>query len=211
MLSIEQIKAARALLDWTQDELAAAAGLSKPSINTLERRIANPKVETLNAIQKALEKAGVEFTDGPGVKLQSAVLKTRIFEGDDALVRLCHDIFDTLVNTGGELMISGIAEQKYRSRGGKRVLAEIKRRLKHKIKTRLLSCEGDRTFIEPKTHYRWISKKFFPAVPTYIYDNKYAMFLWGPPQKIILIENAEIADSYRLQFLTHWAVAKKPR
>jgi len=208
MISIEQIKAARALLDWTQDELAAAAGLSKPSINTLERRIANPKIGTLNAIQKALEKAGVQFTDGPGVKLHSSVLKTQIFEGEDSLVRLCHDMFDTLVGTDKELMISGIAEQKYRTLGGKRILAEIKRRVKHKIKTKLLSCEGDKTFIEPKSHYRWMSKKFFPTVPTYIYDNKYAIFLWGPPQKVILIENAEIAESYRQQFLAHWAAAK---
>jgi len=81
MISIEQIKAARALLGWTQDDLARAAGLSKPSVNTLERRIANPKIDTLQAIQRALEEAGVEFTDGPGVKLRSAVLKTEVFEG----------------------------------------------------------------------------------------------------------------------------------
>ena len=160
MISIEQIKAARALLDWTQDELAQAAGLSKPSINTLERRIANPKMETLAAIQRALENAGVEFTDGPGVKLQSSVLKTQIFEGADSLVRLCHDIFDTLVGTGKELMISGIAEQKYRDWGGERILHEIERRIKHGIPTKLLSCEGDTNFIEPVGHYRWIGKQF---------------------------------------------------
>jgi transcriptional regulator with XRE-family HTH domain len=210
MISIEQIKAARALLGWTQEELAAASGLSKPSINTLERRIANPKVETLVAIQQALEKAGVEFTEGPGVKLQSSVLKTQIFEGDDALVRLCRDIFDTLVDTDKELMISGIAEQKYRDWGGKRVLAEIDRRVKHGIKTKLLSCEGDTNFIEPVHHYRWMKKEFFPTAPTYIYDNKYAIFLWGPPKKVVLVENADIAESYRQQFLAHWVNAKVP-
>lgn len=210
MISIEQIKAARALLDWTQEELAAAANLSKPSINTLERRIANPKMDTLNAIQRALEKAGVEFTDGPGVKLQSSILKTQILEGEDALVRLCHDIFDTLVGTDKELMISGIAEKKYRDWGGKRILAEIDRRVKHNIKTRLLACEGDTNFIEPISHYRWMQKDFFPIAPTYIYDNKYAIFLWGPPRKVVLIENAEIAESYRQQFLAHWATAKIP-
>jgi len=210
MISIEQIKAARALLDWTQDELAEAAGLSKPSINTLERRIANPRLETLTAIEKALEKAGVEFTDGPGVKLKSSTLKSQIFEGEDSLVRLCHDIFDTLINTDKELMISGIVEQKFRDFGGKRILVEIERRVKHGIKTKLLSCDGDRNFIEPVHHYRWMQKEFFPTAPTYIYDNKYAVFLWGPPKKVILIENAEIAESFRKQFLAHWRVAKDP-
>ncbi|MFY9287601.1 MAG: helix-turn-helix transcriptional regulator [Alphaproteobacteria bacterium] len=210
MITIEQIKAARALLDWTQEELAAAAGLSKPSINTLERRIANPKLDTMNAIEKALEKAGVAFTDGPGVKLQSSVLKTQIFEGDDALLRLCRDIFDTLAGTGKELLISGIVERKFRDQG-KRILEEIERRIKHNIKTKLLSCEGDTNFIEPFHHYRWMKKEFFPVTPTYIYDNKYALFLWGPPKKVVLIENADIAESYRQQFYAHWETAKVPK
>src|SRR5271168_3175904 len=131
MISIEQIKAARALLDWTQDDLAHAAGLSKPSINTLERRIANPKMETLNSIQRALEEAGVEFTDGPGVKLKSFALKTVIFEGNDSLLRLMHDIFETLNGTHKELMIAGVEEEKYRARGGKRMMEGIAKRIKH--------------------------------------------------------------------------------
>ncbi len=210
MISIEQIKAARALLDWTQDDLAAAAGLSKPSINTLERRISNPKSNTMKAIQKALEKAGVEFTEGPGVKLRSSVVKTSVFEGEDSLVRLTHDIFDTLNGTDKELMIAGIAEHKYKYLGGERVLKEIEKRVKHGIKTKLLSCEGDTNFIEPAHHYRWLPKKFFPQVPYYIYDNKYALLLWGPPKKVVIIENDEIASSHRDQFLALWEGAKVP-
>ena len=89
MISVEQIKAARALLDWTQDDLAHASKLSKPSINNIERRIAQPKVSTLTAIQKSLEKAGVEFTNGPGVQLNTMPLKTYIWEGEGSLMRLC--------------------------------------------------------------------------------------------------------------------------
>ncbi len=210
MISIEQIKAARALLGWTQEELAAAADLSKPSINTLERRIANPKVETLSAIQKALEKAGVEFTEGPGVRLQSSVLKTQIFEGEDSIIRLLHDVYDTLVGTDKELMISGVDEQKYDEWGGERVVEEIMRRSKRGVKTKMLVCEGDTHFREPVHYYRWMKKEFFPSTPIYIYDNKYAILLWGPPKKVVVIENDEIAETFRQQFLAHWATAKVP-
>ncbi len=210
MISIEQIKAARALLDWTQEQLAKESGLSKPSINTLERRLANPKVETIDSIQRALEKAGVAFTDGPGVKLKSSVLKTQILEGEDSLIRLNYDIAETLKGTKENLMIAGVSEEKYRNLGGGRVLDIIKKRLKMGIKTQILSCEGDQDFIEPIEHYRWIPKAFFSRTPYYIYGNKYAIFLWGPPKKVVIIENAEIADSYRQQFLAHWNAAKKP-
>ncbi len=208
MISIEQIKAARALLDWTQEELAAAAGLSKPSINTLERRIANPKVDTMVSIQKALESAGVEFTEGPGVKLQSMVLKAQVFEGQDAVVRLLNDIADTLKGTDKKVMISGVAEKQYREMGGPRVIETIKKRMKFGIKAMILSREGDTDFLDPVEDYRWMKKEYFSTTPFYVYDNKYAIVLWGPPQKVVLIENAEIAECYRRQFMAHWAAAK---
>ena len=210
MIAIEQIKAARALLEWTQEDLAKQSGLSKPSINTLERRIANPKKETLDAIQRSLEAAGIEFIEGPGVKLTSSVLKTVVFEGSDSVIRLLHDIFSTLNGTEKELMISGVMEEHYLKIGGEKVVAEIQKRIKHNIKTKLLSCEGDTNFIEPIEHYRWVPSQFFSKTPTYIYDNKYAILLWGPPQKIVLIENSEVAECFRQQFLAQWEAAKTP-
>jgi transcriptional regulator with XRE-family HTH domain len=210
MISIEQIKAGRALMDWTQADLAKAAGLSKPSVNTLERRIARPKLATLESIRKALEKAGVEFTEGPGVRLRGAVLKTQVFEGEDSLLRLMHDIFATLEGTGNEVMISGIEEKKYRSLGGTKIVREIEKHRRRGIKSRLLCLEGDTDFIEPASHYRWMPARFFSRTPTYVYGDKYAILLWGPPKKVVLIENAEVAECYRRQFLAFWEVAKQP-
>ena len=207
MISIEQIKAARALLEWTQEDLAKAAGLSKPSINNIERRIAHPKVDTLLSIQKAFEEGGVEFTDGPGVKLNNTPLKTYVWEGEDSLMRLTHDIFETLQGTGEPLRVAGVEEKKFRGMGGDRIVKAIEKRLKHGIKNKILSLEGDTNFIEPAEHYRWLPKEFFPRTPYYVYGNKYAIFLWGPPKKVVVIENAEITQSYREQFEALWNVA----
>ena len=74
-ISVAQLRAARALLGWSQIELANAASLSRPSIERAER--ASVSAETLAAIQRALEAAGVEFTNGgePGVKLRKGKRK----------------------------------------------------------------------------------------------------------------------------------------
>ncbi|MGU3662013.1 helix-turn-helix transcriptional regulator [Methylobacterium fujisawaense] len=71
MLTPAHIRAARALLDITQGELAAMVGISKTAINNIERSKADPKASTLRAIESALVGAGIEFTNGgePGVKL----------------------------------------------------------------------------------------------------------------------------------------------
>ena len=53
MISGKQIRAARAMLGWTQRELAAAAGLSEVSIKNAERGVVDSRGSTLNAIQRA--------------------------------------------------------------------------------------------------------------------------------------------------------------
>jgi len=75
-VSIRQIKAARALLAWSQEQLAAAAEVSIPTIKRLEAQDGplGGRNETGIKIRSALESAGVEFLDenggGPGVRLR---------------------------------------------------------------------------------------------------------------------------------------------
>ncbi len=75
-VSIRQLKAARALLAWSQEELAAAADVSIPTIKRLEAQDGplGGRNETGTKIRSALESAGIEFIDenggGPGVRLR---------------------------------------------------------------------------------------------------------------------------------------------
>jgi transcriptional regulator with XRE-family HTH domain len=69
-----QLRAARALLGWSQERLADASGVSIPTIKRLEpgEGLVQTRVDTLDKLRRALEAAGVEFTNGgePGVKLR---------------------------------------------------------------------------------------------------------------------------------------------
>ena len=79
-ITIEQLRAARGLLGWSQTELALRAGLSLPTVKRLEGGF-GPRVsnDARTKLQKALEAAGVEFIDenggGPGVRLKKAAKK----------------------------------------------------------------------------------------------------------------------------------------
>lgn len=70
----EQCKAARALLGWTQQDLAAASDVAQKTIADFERDLRNPYPRTVADIRRTLEEAGVEFIDenggGPGVRLR---------------------------------------------------------------------------------------------------------------------------------------------
>ena len=68
----QQVKAARQLLRWTQDTLAAQVRISPTTIGHFENGKRPPSMLMISTIQRALERAGVEFVDGePGVKLKA--------------------------------------------------------------------------------------------------------------------------------------------
>jgi transcriptional regulator with XRE-family HTH domain len=73
MITGEQVSVARRLLGWSLMRLSNFCGVSNVTIQNFEmgrdRRPTTPDVE---AIQRALEEAGVEFTNGkrPGVRLK---------------------------------------------------------------------------------------------------------------------------------------------
>lgn len=210
MITIEQIKAARGLLEWRQEDLAVASGLSLPAINNLERRIALPRVETVKAIQAAFEQAGIEFTEGPGLRLRGDSIKTHIFEGKESIFRLWNDMLETLPN-GGERLMNGINEKIFDDLAGKKRFRDMMKRFAEKgIKSRIFSLTGDTYFVEPVTHYRWVSEEQFSTTPFFLYGNKYAILLAEPVQRVLLIENAGIAESFRTQFNKIWAKATTP-
>jgi predicted transcriptional regulator len=81
MLTPEQCRAARALLDWSQGDLADQAGVGIVTVRQLEAGAHDPRRATLSVIRLALESAGVEFLDenggGPGVRLRKRQVKKK--------------------------------------------------------------------------------------------------------------------------------------
>lgn len=69
-----QCRAARALIDWTQPQLATAAGLGLSTVVDFEKARRKISSDASSAIQRALEVAGVEFLGeddgGAGVRLR---------------------------------------------------------------------------------------------------------------------------------------------
>ena len=73
MVTSRQIRAARALLSWTQETLADRALVAVNTVRAIEQDRPYHKPDTIEAVRRALEKAGVVFladgTMGEGVRL----------------------------------------------------------------------------------------------------------------------------------------------
>jgi transcriptional regulator with XRE-family HTH domain len=74
MITAPQCRAARGLVDWTQQELADAARIGVATVRQFEGGGAEARQATLVVLKWALESAGIEFIDenggGPGVRLR---------------------------------------------------------------------------------------------------------------------------------------------
>ena len=79
LITGSQIRAARALLDWTGADLASRVGLSRNTIAKLEQTnlIPSMRLQTLIDLKCVFEDAGIEFIgtpdNGPGVRFRSKI------------------------------------------------------------------------------------------------------------------------------------------
>ena len=64
-----QCRAARAMLECTQPQLAKAAGVSPSTLRDFEAGRRTPISNNLSAIESAFEKAGIEFINETGVNM----------------------------------------------------------------------------------------------------------------------------------------------
>lgn len=74
MITPAQCRAARGLINWSQQQLADAARVGVVTVRQFETGASQPRNATLDVLQRALEAAGVIFVaengEGPGVRLK---------------------------------------------------------------------------------------------------------------------------------------------
>lgn len=100
-VSAAQIRAARGLLQWTQDELAATAGVPRKAVQAVE---GGDHVRTIriNAIYRTLCEHGIEFLEGDGVRRLPDGY--REFVGHDCCDRFFEYVLKAIQEKGGNLI-----------------------------------------------------------------------------------------------------------
>lgn len=207
MISVSQVRAARALLDIKQSDLADLAGVSLTAVNNLERKIGSPRMDTLAAIQNALETAGIEFLEGDGVKHRGEVLEIIRHEGPGVVRFLTDDMLRHLVDKNDEVIMCGIDERKFIEYEEEEVIRYAMGTRDRPFKERILSRQGDKFFVSKPDRYRWISEEALGKIPYLVYRDRVIFMFWETPQRCLIIRNPSMADMFRTQFEFLWAHA----
>lgn len=199
-----QIKAARALLGWTQKELADRTGLASATILSIENKISSMSDSSAELICEVLSKAGVYFTGNTGVSLNESILK--VYEGDQDFKKFYDDLFKELQVKGGIVRVSGVEEGQFIKFLGRDFAYKHSERVAALpavvTKVMVLSKPGDTKF--PHVTYKNMPTEFFYPVPCYIYGDMVAHIIWEPIVKVISIFNKDLAKAHALQFELIW-------
>jgi transcriptional regulator with XRE-family HTH domain len=211
MITNEQIRAARGLLNWRQKDLAEAAGISTRNLVLIEQGTVKPRADTLSYIQKALEKNHILFTENRGVQLFAERFEVERHEGPSCIELLLNDTVNVLSAQGGEYLLAGTDERKFAANVSPKVFQNYYKLLEAaSIRERVLSRKGDRYFVGLPSTYRWVEESVFGTVPYSVYGDRLSIITWGPPVRMVIIRNESIAENFRRQFEINWANAEMP-
>lgn len=208
MITTSQIKAARALLDWTQADLARAAGMHLNVINNIERGTTNPRQGTLEKLQAALEAQGIALIATRGVELRREHVGVTRHEGENFLRALTADMLGSL--QAGEEVLSMLGDIRNFSGNapdaGKDWQAQKESR---GFRERLITRDIPGFYPRHSEHYRVVPPETLGPVDTIVYADRVAHIFWHARETVVL-KNQELAASQRRIFETLWQSGHEP-
>ena len=210
MPTIEQIRAARALLGWSQGDLADHADLSQTGIARIENGTNQPNSKTLNKIETAFDEAEIEFIGDSGLRKKAGEIKT--LRGTDGFKAFIYDVYETVKREGGEVCVSNVDERHFdKWQGPFRDDYLEKMTALHQEQSftfKILVKEGDHHQVADYAEYRSLKPENFGSVPFYVYDSKTAIILFKDDDVVVyVINNKEIAQAQTTQFNIAWESA----
>jgi len=202
-----QIKAARALLDWSQNDLADAAGLSINTIRNLELGYISPRGSTTNVVRQALEDAGLEFIDNEGIKRRMEEVK--IYQGADSCHMFFNDILQTIREKPGDIVCVAKSQEIVAQSYGVKNFNHLDRleRLSEIANVKcLLSDAAPSRLFNDAFQFRTISRYHAGPVSYYVYGDKYAVVLTEKNDafRFVVFKSMSLAQAYHANFMSLW-------
>jgi transcriptional regulator with XRE-family HTH domain len=212
LITPDQIRAARALKNWSQTDLAERTGLAVPTIANIEAGKQAPGGKTLEKISTAFDKHGIEFIGDRGVQKKQSQIQ--IYSGIADFEKFYDDIYNSLQKQPGEVVVANVDEREFLYfLSDEKLLKHRENMLKlgDKVHYKILIKEDDTFFAATSyAEYRWTPADDFQSIPFYVFANKLAIILWLDEPLVFLIENNEASSIYREKFSVLWDNAKIP-
>lgn len=208
MITVQQLRMARAALNISQSAVAEAIGLNTMAISDIENeKTKNPKASTLSSLQSFYEGCGLEFTEAGGVRPNNAEIKR--YSGDEGFRNFYNDIYSEVQKGGSIVIQNGMPDYLIKHLDQDFYDMHAKRMAKLKPDVKVLIKDGDKNLIGSSfAAYKTVPAEHFNDQTIYVYGDKTAFITFGDSVNVLVIDNAEITRSLRVSFGVIWEHAK---
>ena len=204
MPTLDQIRAARALLNWSQSDLAERAGLSQTGIARIESGVNQPNVQTMEKIAQTFDNAGIEFLRNGVIKSDDNI---RTIVGEDCYIELLLDVSRTLRDHPEKELLIWFAND----RMSPPPVNDLYRQIRASgIKMRQIIEEGNHYRLGGNNEYREFPSRYFINVVKLSYGNKYAI-LNGKETRVTIQKDEIAAASQKALFNFLWDILPEPK
>lgn len=215
MPTIEQIRAARALLGWSQHDLADKADLSQTGIARIENGTNQPNTKTIEKIKAAFDAAEIEFLGSSGLRKRTGEVRT--LRGAEGFRIFMDDVYQTITQMGGEICVYNVDEKnwiKWMGEEGYKTHADRMKNISKPYNFKILIEEDDNFFIASEiAKYKWFPKELFNRQSFYSYGNKLALInFMDNDVTIMILDQVDFTRGFHVLFNIAWDyVAKSPK
>lgn len=212
MLTAAQLRAARGLLDWTRADLAKAANISPETIKNIEHGTFRPQEGTTQTIIRAFAMRDVAFTEGEGVRRITGSIRT--YQGQDDFRKFMDEIYECARDIGlgigadKSMCVSNVDNMLFKQHLGAHAEAHIKRMIGLQgVSIRAIANVKDPTHNPAAGYLKYrYNGNIVSSVPFYVYADRLAIinFQVENAPSIVIINSAQVAQSFRTQFEIMW-------
>lgn len=200
-----QLRAIREACGWSQGQLAKYAGLTQPTISSLEKGdTGKVNHKTIAAVVSVFESEGFFFTEN-GIERRET--NSYIIKGDDCYLKLLEDIQNKLGH-GDEWLLSGSSDQ----RCSDQVIEKTQSIRAAGVTMRCLVKHGDTYLLGNLNEYRWMPDELWAGGDVKaIYADKVAYLVtWTDVPQIIVVQDKVISQENRRVFEFVWNLSETP-
>ncbi len=210
-INSNQIRAARALINWSIHDLGKQVGVVGTTISAVETGRSKGSVELFGRIEAAFLTAGVEFTSDGGVR--PIRNKIQQFEGREGFAAFRLDVLSTAQRGPTKISVSNVDERQFDKWGEGEVNEHYVSEMKkvEEINFRILVKEKDQYLTgSAYASYRWLPEDIFGEISFYIYGDKTALISFADSQFVAFVfSNPAITRFYQTEFERLWNKAKE--
>jgi len=205
MITAQQVRAARAYLDWDRAALSDESGVSDAQIYAFESGTTkSPRQGTIDALERAFLQHGVGFKDGGILPVLDCTIR---FEGEGWYQRLLDDVYKTLTRAKKPELLLFCADDR---KSPPEVNNQYRKIRAAGARMRQLVEEGNTHLMGPLNEYRYVPKGRFENYVTMIYGDKVAVCTDNNTRAIVF-NDKHLAATWKNIFEMLWDTLKQPK